>query len=156
MGTAEVRGLSVAHTTLKSILDDLKKDDTSLKHQQLIDQAFDIIMDGNERLLQIQTTMIEIQRQNAALSEQIQAAKAWESRIAKYSVFQAPGGGIVFRANEPFVHYACPRCAETEKQLHSLQPGSLYTGLFACPGCRCVFAINPPREIPDAMEGTGA
>jgi rubredoxin len=132
----------------REILTDLRNKNLSTEHKAAVDEAMIIGAEANEKLFEIQGSMIELQEKNADLAKQLEAQDQWQARIASYQTTKTPAGGIVLAKGDPPEHYACPTCAEAKKQIHILQDDSPYAGTATCKNCGTSYEKQEPKPIP--------
>jgi hypothetical protein len=146
---ADISGLASVLTAARKLLHQLQQGKLSSEHQPLVADALDVVADASNRLFKIQTDLIELQQENTDLRKKCADNESWSARRAAYELFQTSAGGLVLRYTGLPEHFACPRCAESAKELHVLQPPpNKYAGSTECRACGAFFEIEIPRPIP--------
>lgn len=146
VGLAEVTGTAKVLIEGRKCLRELSQSNLSEKHQALVNQTLEIVTDAQERLSVLQGAIIEMQQENESLRAQLRSVEDWQSRLAKFECLHTQAGGVVWRevgSNPPI--YACPRCVESDAELHVLQP--LANGYFGCSKCEKSYAVNQSRLL---------
>lgn len=147
-----VTEVSAAATVLghaSKFLSKLQQSKLATEHRTLVDQAMEVVADATQRLFSIQTKLLELQQENAALKQQLAAAEDWEKRLATYELVHTAGDNFVLKSLFKPEHFACLRCAEANKQLHVLQPNNTYAGGHGCPECETTYEVNSPSGPKD-------
>lgn len=126
-----------ARTLLKGLRQSVLSDD----HKHQVEDALDLVTDVSDRLLAIQTFLLELQQENARLRAQIDNVTRWDERLAAYKLTKMPGGATVLASDVPIRHYACVACAESKKELQTLQQNEHYT-TADCPACKAKYFMD--------------
>jgi hypothetical protein len=138
---ATVSAVGTVLTQGKAILRGLRQSNLANEHRDKVNDALDLIDDVTDRLLGLQTALLALQQQNSELRAEIAAAEDWKSRIAPYRLFQSKLA-IVYAADVPLKHFACPVCIEASKKIHILQRRAVDSGLFDCKGCKAYYFLE--------------
>jgi hypothetical protein len=141
------KGLALVLSQGRSILRKLHQANLADQHKEQVTAALDLVSDATDRLQSIQADAIDLRHENAALKEKLAAADDWKSRRAEYQLVQSPGGAFVLEDVHPPTHFACPSCAESKREIHILQPGSIYTGTSDCPSCKTQYNVQDPNLV---------
>ena len=151
VGISEAAATATVLGTARKLLRELQQSSLAKKHQRTVNELLEIVADGQERLAELQAKVIDLQQANHDLRTQLDQVEDWQTRLSQYERFEAPAGAQVLHSLDGS-HYACPRCAEADKQIHPLQgPGSKYSGLFTCPGCNKHYRINHAEKRPQVF-----
>ena len=143
--SAAVSALSAARKFLK----ELKQGKLSKEHQGIVEQALEVVNDGQEKLADMQAKIIDLQQDNQSLTEDLKSLNNWNERRDQYSLVKTEVGGIVLKSNDETVpHFACPSCAEMHREIHILQRVSTYTADGRCPRCGNCFEIEQATPMP--------
>jgi len=146
VGIGDVAATATVLSQARGFLKALQDGKLSSAHEALVAQAMEVVSDATERLFTIQTALLELQQENAALQSQLETAANWSNRIAAYELVQAEGGAIVYRSKSGLKHYACPRCVEADRQLQVLQTLGTLSGDYQCPGCDQTYSVDKPER----------
>jgi predicted RNA-binding Zn-ribbon protein involved in translation (DUF1610 family) len=149
----EIGAAATVLNQARGLLKQLQQSKLSSQHEALVREAMDVVSDATERLLGIHSGLLELQQENAALKAMIEKARSWETRLAQYPLVKAPGGGLILQSKQPIDHFACPTCAETDKEIHVLQPGSDWGGDYHCRKCDASYSVAVPKPMPHAGSG---
>lgn len=153
-----------AFTGLKYIRDftkwvsDMKQDAEVLSRVNEAMRAAGEVQDKLQELREENLRLLEEKRQ---LADQLRDVADWQNRRAAYQLTETPGGGHVLRSEGPPVHYACPSCAESKRELQILQKYRTAVGSYQCPSCETEYRVNvrsplpqsPPRSNPFNSRG---
>jgi hypothetical protein len=153
VGVTEIAGLASVLTSARSLLQRLPQNRLASEHQSLVAEALALVAEAGDRLLQIQTDVLEVQRENAGLIAQLEAADDWKSRIGGYTLRKTATGGVVLHGTNPFEHDICPTCAEGKKQIHVLQDDGPHTGSSSCPSCGKSYRMKEPETLSSPSGG---
>jgi hypothetical protein len=108
--------------------------------------------EAQDTLFGLREELFRLQSENDALRKQISEHENWEGQLAQYSLTNTSGGAVVYASKGTPTHYACPNCI-TERKIQILQDLGPYSGGFVCPGCKHIFRIRPPKNLPQNNSG---
>jgi hypothetical protein len=114
--------------------------------REKISAALEQLGTAQDTLFQLREELFRLQTESAKLTEQLKAIDEWKARSQSYRLFEAPGGGMVYRSEPSDAsprHYACPRCFE-QRTIQILQVDTVRTstGKFFCPACKSPYQVN--------------
>lgn len=129
----------------KEILSAIISTKTAIAADLRIAEALDHLGRVQDTLFELRGELGDLQAANAALKKQISEHDKWEQESAMLKRVQAPGGAIVYQAQQDPTFYACPRCFADHKVM-PLQDRKVAAGFFDCPGCDKHYPVDTPTH----------
>ena len=152
MGVTEVSAAAAALAEAREFL--VKLQQTTVADggdQALVKQMTDVVSDVILKLFEVDSALLGLQEENAILQGALDAVSDLERRIGQYELHQTAAGATVYRYRYLPQYYACPRCAESSRQIHILQPVEDHpSGDYRCPGCAESYPFRATMMIPTA------
>jgi len=161
MAAAELSAISALVNIVRKTRDALRalrQEKLSTEHRETVEDALDQLSDAQDRIVELQAGSIELREENDKLKRQIADSDDWKERLAKYLLATTEGGAMVLiwqGEDEHDCHFACPACAEKDKQIQILQDLRAMSGNFRCPACGVKYPIKPSQSYERVSRPSG-
>jgi predicted RNA-binding Zn-ribbon protein involved in translation (DUF1610 family) len=130
----------------------LAKKATDLVQAGITIDLRETVMDLRLAVMNAKDEVLALREENQQLKAQLAANEDWAQTRSKYKFVQAPGGAMVYHAEDPPEHYACPHCFG-ESKVSVLQDKRVVAGDYFCPACKSEFPVQKNAFHPDRDAG---